>query len=137
MLNSFQKKIKVANPVASLGKKVAIIEKDKLGGTCLNRGCIPSKMLIHPADVITTIEEEAVHRLKLDDNILQKYKPSEQQFMETVKYVAKVIDSECAAIQPEKKNPNITVFRGLSYFCQIIFAVFSSFFSIFRTRHFH
>lgn len=32
---------------AKLGKKVAIIEKQKLGGTCLNRGCIPTKTLLH------------------------------------------------------------------------------------------
>ena len=38
------------------GLKVAIIEKDRLGGTCLNRGCIPSKLLIHSADVIETIK---------------------------------------------------------------------------------
>ncbi|MFH1387297.1 MAG: FAD-dependent oxidoreductase, partial [bacterium] len=31
---------------AQLGAKVALIEKDKLGGTCLNRGCIPTKSLI-------------------------------------------------------------------------------------------
>ncbi len=31
--------------------RIAIVEKDVFGGTCLNRGCIPSKMLIHPADV--------------------------------------------------------------------------------------
>ncbi|MBL8014042.1 MAG: FAD-dependent oxidoreductase, partial [Candidatus Omnitrophica bacterium] len=37
---------KITSPAASLGYKVAVIEKDKLGGTCLNRGCIPSKMLI-------------------------------------------------------------------------------------------
>ena len=35
--------------------EIAIIEKDVFGGTCLNRGCIPSKMLIHVADVITEI----------------------------------------------------------------------------------
>jgi mycothione reductase len=34
------------------GKLCALIEKDKLGGTCLTRGCIPSKMLVYPADVI-------------------------------------------------------------------------------------
>ncbi len=34
---------------ASNGKKVALIEKGDLGGTCLNRGCIPSKALIHKA----------------------------------------------------------------------------------------
>jgi len=32
--------------------KVAIVERDVFGGTCLNRGCIPSKMFIYPADVI-------------------------------------------------------------------------------------
>ena len=45
-------------PAATLGKKVAIIEKDSLGGTCLNRGCIPSKMLIYPADLITHWKED-------------------------------------------------------------------------------
>lgn len=33
------------------GRRVAIVERGPFGGTCLNRGCIPSKMLVHPADV--------------------------------------------------------------------------------------
>ncbi len=45
----------VANAAAQSGMKVAIIEKDRIGGTCLNRGCIPSKLLIHSADVMETI----------------------------------------------------------------------------------
>ncbi|MBU4466363.1 MAG: dihydrolipoyl dehydrogenase, partial [Actinobacteria bacterium] len=36
---------------AELGRSVAIIEKDKLGGTCLHRGCIPTKALLHAAEV--------------------------------------------------------------------------------------
>ncbi len=36
---------------AELGKSVALIEKDKLGGTCLHRGCIPTKALLHAAEV--------------------------------------------------------------------------------------
>ena len=35
---------------------IAIIEKSTFGGTCLNRGCIPSKMLIYVADVLTEIK---------------------------------------------------------------------------------
>jgi len=46
----------VANAVAQDGKRVAIIEKGRMGGTCLNRGCIPSKLLIHSADVMETIK---------------------------------------------------------------------------------
>ena len=32
---------KISTPSAALGYKVALCEKDRLGGTCLNRGCIP------------------------------------------------------------------------------------------------
>jgi mycothione reductase len=37
------------------GLRVAIIERDRFGGTCLNRGCIPSKMLVYAADVAQTV----------------------------------------------------------------------------------
>jgi dihydrolipoamide dehydrogenase len=36
---------------AELGKRVALIEKDKVGGTCLHRGCIPTKALLHAAEM--------------------------------------------------------------------------------------
>lgn len=39
--------------------KVAIVERDVFGGTCLNRGCIPSKMLVVPANRIVDSEESA------------------------------------------------------------------------------
>ena len=41
----------------SAGARVALVDKGKVGGTCLNVGCAPSKILIHPADVIREIEE--------------------------------------------------------------------------------
>jgi dihydrolipoamide dehydrogenase len=46
----------VASAYASRGKEVAVVEPGRLGGTCLNRGCIPSKMLIHHADVVEEVE---------------------------------------------------------------------------------
>jgi len=46
----------VANAAANRGQSVAVVEKGPLGGTCLNRGCIPSKMLLYHADVLETIE---------------------------------------------------------------------------------
>ncbi|QWF24783.1 dihydrolipoyl dehydrogenase [Nocardioides sp. LMS-CY] len=39
---------------AQLGRTVALIEKDKLGGTCLHRGCIPTKALLHAGEVADT-----------------------------------------------------------------------------------
>jgi dihydrolipoyl dehydrogenase len=44
---------------AELGKKVALIEKDKVGGTCLHRGCIPTKALLHAAEVADHANEAA------------------------------------------------------------------------------
>ncbi len=42
---------------AQLGKSVALIEKDKLGGTCLHRGCIPTKALLHSAEVADSVRD--------------------------------------------------------------------------------
>ncbi len=51
----------VAANAVNNGMKTALVEFGPLGGTCLNRGCVPSKMLIYPADVVTMIKEaEAV-----------------------------------------------------------------------------
>lgn len=44
---------------AQLGKRVALIEKDKLGGTCLHRGCIPTKALLHAAEVADVVKDAA------------------------------------------------------------------------------
>lgn len=44
---------------AQLGKSVALVEKDKLGGTCLHRGCIPTKALLHSAEVADVVKDAA------------------------------------------------------------------------------
>jgi mycothione reductase len=46
----------ITEAAVSRGMKVALVEMDKLGGTCLNRGCIPSKMVIYPADLVNQIK---------------------------------------------------------------------------------
>src|SRR5438477_7397894 len=49
---------------AQLGAKVAIVEKQYLGGTCLNVGCIPSKAMLHIAEVMhqmSTLDELGIH----------------------------------------------------------------------------
>ncbi len=44
---------------AELGKRVALIEKDKVGGTCLHRGCIPTKALLHAAEIADHARDSA------------------------------------------------------------------------------
>jgi mycothione reductase len=56
----------VANAAYEHGLKVAVIEKNRMGGTCLNRGCIPSKLLIHSADVAEAIKGAHLFGLKIE-----------------------------------------------------------------------
>lgn len=43
---------------SSLGLSVALVEKDEIGGTCLNRGCIPTKTLLFAAEMLTHLKEK-------------------------------------------------------------------------------
>lgn len=49
---------------AELGQSVALIEKDKLGGTCLHQGCIPTKALLHAAEIADSAREGAKFGVK-------------------------------------------------------------------------
>jgi len=51
----------VASAAAEEGLDVALVERGPLGGTCLNRGCNPSKKLIHRAEVVETVRSAADH----------------------------------------------------------------------------
>lgn len=44
---------------AELGKSVVLVEEDKIGGTCLHRGCIPTKALLHAGEVADTVRSAA------------------------------------------------------------------------------
>lgn len=64
---------------AQLGLSVALIEQDKLGGTCLHRGCIPTKALLHAAEVADSARQ--AHKVgvaatfeKIDLPTVNKYK---------------------------------------------------------------
>ncbi|HZR51931.1 MAG TPA: dihydrolipoyl dehydrogenase [Streptosporangiaceae bacterium] len=64
---------------AELGKRVALIEKDKVGGTCLHRGCIPTKALLHAAEVADHSRDSAAVGVRttfegIDVPAVQKYK---------------------------------------------------------------
>lgn len=66
---------------AELGSSVVVIERDKLGGTCLHRGCVPTKTLLHAAEVADEVREAAAVGLKatfegVDVPALHEYKNS-------------------------------------------------------------
>ncbi len=64
---------KLAMPAARSGLKVALIEEEDFGGTCLNRGCIPSKMLIHPAEIADLARHSGAIGLTLEGEIRPRF----------------------------------------------------------------
>ena len=90
----------IANAAAQKGLTVALIEKDKLGGTCLNRGCIPSKLLIHSSDVIQTINRASLFGIKIDGISID--------YQKIVNRVNRITDSDSEEIKNElqqSENP--------------------------------
>ena len=64
---------------AQLGLTVALIEKDKVGGTCLHRGCIPTKALLHAGEVADTSRHASefgvnAQFISMDMNAVNAYK---------------------------------------------------------------
>lgn len=97
----------LAKMAGNLGKKVAIIEKDSLGGTCPNRGCVPSKLLIGYAHAARNIKDAKRHFIDATINHID----IEKIFEKTNDYIAKIDD-----IYQKKFNENVTVFRGTGSF---------------------
>jgi len=90
---------------SSLGLKTALVEKDpKLGGTCLHRGCIPTKALLHAADVFTEIKEA--------DQIGILVKDVKVDWAQVQKYKNKIVSSNAGGVQHLMKSRNVEVFNG-------------------------
>ena len=52
--------------LAKKGHSVVIFEKDKLGGTCLNKGCIPTKSMLHCSEIYAQTKKLAEYGLDID-----------------------------------------------------------------------
>ena len=89
---------------AQLGKKVAIIDKDKLGGVCLNWGCIPTKALLKNAEVLHTIKNAKRFGIKISDY--------EVDFTATIKRSRQAADRLSKGVEYLMKQNGITYLAG-------------------------
>ncbi|ADU51779.1 dihydrolipoamide dehydrogenase [Thermaerobacter marianensis DSM 12885] len=93
---------------AQLGKDVTLVEKDRLGGVCLNVGCIPSKALIDAAKAYHRLSREAergivVEGARLDFSRLQGWKQS-------------VVQRLTGGVEQLLKGNGVTVVKGRATF---------------------
>ena len=99
----------LANDAARNGWRVALIEKGALGGTCLNRGCIPSKIVIHSADVAEGIRKSSI--FGVDSKV------TGVKFKKVTDRANKLVDGDSKGIEKallSRRNP--TLFQGEAKF---------------------
>ncbi len=98
----------VMSAAASRGMKVALVEEGPMGGTCLNRGCIPSKILIHSADVMQTIKRASEFGINVGKVSVDFKK---------VMARGRMVDEEARGIEESiRKAKNITLFKERGMF---------------------
>ncbi len=97
----------LAKKVGKLGKKVALIEKASLGGTCANKGCVPSKLLIGYAEVIRTIQESKRHFVNSEIKSIDV----EKIFKTNNEFIAGVDES-----YKSKLGENVDLYRAEGFF---------------------
>jgi dihydrolipoamide dehydrogenase len=90
---------------AQLGAKVAIVEKQYLGGTCLNVGCIPSKAMLHVAEVLHDMGE-------LDELGIHLPQPPVFDMSKAVSFKDKVVKRMTGGVGTLMKGNNVDVFDG-------------------------
>ncbi|MDD2442090.1 MAG: FAD-dependent oxidoreductase, partial [Eubacteriales bacterium] len=90
------------------GLSCALVEKDPLGGTCLNRGCIPSKVLVYPADVIREAEHAARVGVHFD--------PPEVDWPTIAKRMWTYIGANKQIEAGLKKSDHLALYRGTGVF---------------------
>ena len=101
--------LEISSEAAERELSVAVVENGPFGGTCLNRGCIPSKMLIHCADVMETIRSAGLFGIKAS------VEEVDWQFI--IKRVFDEIDGDAQGIEEgNRQTPNITVYKGTGRF---------------------
>lgn len=89
---------------AQLGKKVAIVERKKIGGTCLNVGCIPSKALLRHSEMVEEIQKANSWGIKTGELSID--------FPKLMKRKDQVVQTLTGGVQHLLKKNNITVFQG-------------------------
>lgn len=90
---------------ADKGMKVALIEKDKLGGTCLNRGCVPTKTLMHTADIARELKDAAKFGVNVSDYAVDAAKMQERK--------TEVLDTLRSGIAAMMKKGKVDVIEGI------------------------
>ena len=91
---------------AMLGAEVTIVEKGKVGGTCLNVGCIPTKALLACSDILNTVKEAKKYGIQIEGDI-------KADFTTIIERKEKVITQLVKGIEFLFESKGVKLVRGL------------------------
>lgn len=89
---------------SQLGARVALVEKDRLGGTCLNRGCIPTKALVRGMEIVLEVQHAGEFGIDVGQ--------PEIDFHRLTTRMRRVVDSLVGGVEQLLKAGKVTVFTG-------------------------
>lgn len=92
---------------AQVGGKVAVIEKSELGGTCLNRGCIPTKTFLKNTEIIEGIEMSAKRGIVLES---EKFTVNMPKVVSLKNEIVKTLTN---GVQGLLKSNSVKIFKGV------------------------
>ena len=92
---------------AQVGGKVAVVEKSELGGTCLNRGCIPTKTFLKNAEIIEGIEMSSKRGIILEN---EKFTVDMSKVVSLKNEIVKTLTN---GVQGLLKSNSIKIFKGV------------------------
>ena len=92
---------------AQVGGKVAVVEKSELGGTCLNRGCIPTKTFLKNAEIIEGIEMSSKRGIILEN---EKFTVDMPKVVSLKNEIVKTLTN---GVQGLLKSNSIKIFKGV------------------------
>ena len=93
---------------ASAGLSVALVEKEKVGGTCLHRGCIPAKELLETAHVFRTVAESATFGVNAGEPAID--------WTTVMARKQQVVDTQWKGLEGTLKGRKITIVPGTGRF---------------------
>lgn len=89
---------------AKLGFKTAVIEEDKVGGTCLNRGCVPTKAMLHSAELYKKMKESEKF------GIISSH--TEFDYKKIMEYKDDTVNKLCQGVEILLKSNKIALIKG-------------------------
>ncbi len=92
---------------AQLGAKVALVEKDRLGGTCLNRGCIPTKALVSSAEVLLKARRANDFGIEIGNIKIN--------FQKIMSRKSRIVNQLVSGVEQLMKSNRISVYRGTGH----------------------